>query len=167
MTEYMVKPVNAKDFCMTQNDKIVGELKYKNRFYVKAQIFMADSKIYALEPKGFFGNTVELRDRHRVLLSFRENWRGRIVIGVMFENFNRTFIFKHRGILKAGYVLTNADDNELATIMPQFKLKKFNYDYTITAHEAMDHFGYKEVLLLTCIHCANYLRRRDSTVAGG
>jgi hypothetical protein len=165
MTEYTVKSITGKHFCMTKDDKIVGELKYKNRFSFKAEITMSDSSGYKLEPKGFWGMTIELKDKYRVLLSFKQNWKGRIVISALFENFNRQFIFKHKGIFKTGYLLTDKDDYELATIQPHFKLKKFNYDYTITANETLDKFDYKETLLLTTIHCANYLMRRDSAAA--
>jgi hypothetical protein len=163
--EYMVKSINAKQFCMTKNDKIIGVLKYKNRFSFKAQMTMADASIYTLEPKGFFGNTIELKDNRRVLLSFKQNWKGKIVISAVFENFNRQFIFKHKGIFKTGYLLTDKDDYELAGIQPQFKLKKFNYDYIISANVLLDKFDYKEILLLTTIHCANFERRRNSAAA--
>jgi hypothetical protein len=162
MTEYSVKPVHAKVFCMTKNDTLIGELKYNNRFYNKGQIVMADSTRYMIEPKGFFGNSVELKDNRGVLMRFKQNWIGRITIISFFEPYERSFMFKYKGILKAGCVLTDVDNNELASILQKFKFKNFNYEYSITAHEMMDRIVYKEILLMICINCTQYLRRRDS-----
>jgi hypothetical protein len=157
MSEYHVKSIDTKHFYLTTIDeKPIGILKYDNWFSFKSEIILEDNSVYYVQPKGFWGTTIELKKDEIVLLNFKMNWNGNIVIGTKFEDIERDFIFKHKGILKSSYVLQDKDGLELLVIQPDFKWKKFRYDYTLSTAEELEQFDFKNILLLTTIHCANY-----------
>ncbi len=164
MSDYIVKTIDTKHFSLTKNELPLGEMKYKSRFSFKAEVKMADASVYKFEPKGFWGNTIELKDKYRVVLYFKQNWKGKIIINALFENFNRQFTLKQKGIFKSGYVLCDVNDRVLLQVTANFKWKKFNYDYILSVNPELDKLEYNHILLLTSIYCINYYLRRNATV---
>jgi hypothetical protein len=156
MTEYQVKLNNALSFDLTKDDKLVGKLSYKSWFGFTAAIEMANGSSYQFEPRGFWGTTIELKDAEKVLLTFDMNWNGEIVIQTKFNDIDKGYIFKHRGIFKDSFILTDQDGIELLVMKPHLKWSKMNYEYQITASDNFDSFSDKEILLMISLHCANY-----------
>ncbi len=154
--EYQVKSVDTKHFYLTTSDeKPIGILKYENWFSFKSEIILADNTTYQVQPKGFWGTTIELKQGETVLLNFKMNWNGNIVI-TKFGDIEEDFILQHKGILKSAYVLHDKDEQELLVIQPDLNWKNLRYDYTISTTEKLEQFDFKNILLLGTIHCANY-----------
>ena len=157
MKDYNAKSIDTKHFYLTTSDENpIGILKYDSWFSFKSEIILEDNTVYHVQPKGFWGTTIELKKDDTVLLNFKMNWNGNIVINTKFEEVERDFILKHKGVLKSSYVLQDKDGLELLVIQPDFKWNKFRYDYTLSTTEKLEQFGFKNILLLTTIHCANY-----------
>ena len=127
---------------------------------------MADSSNYQVEPKGFWGTTIELKAYDKVLLKFNMNWDGDVVIETYFNNIEKGYIFKHRGFLKESYVLTDQEETEFLVMKPHIKWSIMDYEYQITTSDNFESFSEKEILLLASLHCANYYMSMIANVTG-
>ena len=65
MTEDQAKSNNSLSFDVTTDDKLIGKLSYKSWFKFNAVIEIANNSNYQVEPKGFWGTTIELRTEKR------------------------------------------------------------------------------------------------------
>jgi hypothetical protein len=52
-----------------------------------------------IEPKGFWGTTIELKNKEQVLLKFKMNRNGEIVIQAFFSGIEKGYILKPRAFL--------------------------------------------------------------------
>lgn len=155
MTEYKVKSKNSLIFELIENETLIGTLIYKSWFRFNAEVEILHSK-YQIEPKGFWGTTIELKEGEKILLKFRMNWSGEIVIQTYFNEVKSGYIFKHRGIFKESFVLADPNGTELLVMKPDLKWNMMNYEYQMTTSDIFDAFSEKDILLMTALHCANY-----------
>ncbi|MCJ7935604.1 MAG: hypothetical protein MUW56_18755 [Chryseobacterium sp.] len=155
MAEYYAKSTHSLSFEVTKDSQFIGRLIYKSWFKFNAEIEIGN-RFYLVEPKGFWGTTIELKDNERVLLKFRMNWNGEIVIQTYFEGVKEGFLFKHRGIFKESFVLADQQGDELFVMKPHLKWTSMNYEYHITTAEKFEMLSNKEILLINSLHCANY-----------
>ena len=156
MKEYQAKSSNSLSFDVTKDDKLIGRLSYKSWFKFNAVIEIANNTNYQVEPKGFWGTTIELRDGEKVLLKFKMNWNGEIVVQTYFNDFEKDYVFKHRGVFKESFILIDREGIELLAMKPHLKWKKMNYEYQVTTSDSFEIFSNKEILLMTSLTCANY-----------
>ena len=156
MEYYQVKSTDSKHFELTQADAGIGRLEYESWFSFKAEIILADHNRYVVHPKGFWGTTIEIKDQEQVLLDFRMNWKGQILIRTTLGSNEAYYILTQKEMLKNTFVLLNAEEAELLSIEPDFKWSKLNVEYQIVASGAFGQLARKELLLLTAVHCANY-----------
>jgi hypothetical protein len=156
MEYYQVKSVDTKHFRLTQADTEIGLLEYDNWFSFKAEIILADHTRYAVQPKGFWGTTIEIKNQEQVVLDFKMNWKGQILIRTLFGGPENYYILRQKGLLKSTFVLVHQEEAELLSIEPDFKWTKLNVDYQLATSNAFEQLARKELLLLTAIHCANY-----------
>lgn len=155
MAEYSAKSRNSLTFEVSKDDRLIGKIIYNSWFQFNAVIEISNST-YEIEPKGFWGTTIELKDHERVLLKFRMNWNGEIVVQTYFDGLKESYLFKHRGIFKESFVLTDQFGNELFVMKPHLKWSTMNYEYQIITSESFESFTHKEILLINSLHCANY-----------
>lgn len=156
MTEYQAKSGNTLSFDITKEEQLIGKLTYKTWFKFNAVIETANHAIYQVEPKGFWGTTIEVKDGEQVLLKFKMNWSGGIVIQTYFNQAEKGYIFKHRGLFKESYVLIDQEGSELLIMKPHFKWSKMTYEYQIETSDTFETLSNKEILLINSLHCANY-----------
>lgn len=156
MTAYNVSSGDARKFSLTKNESLIGDLVYEQWFSFKSRILLVDNSGFTIEPKGFWGTTIELKDNDNVLLSFKMGWSGNIIIHSRLNNIEEDYIFKQKGLLKSTFVLTDAASQELLAMTPDFKWNKLNYDYSIATTDSFDALQSQDILLLTAVHCANY-----------
>ncbi|MES2647627.1 MAG: hypothetical protein V4717_12170 [Bacteroidota bacterium] len=163
MKEYKVKSEDVRHFSLTLNEREIGRLQYEKWFSFKAEMIVEGTNVYKIEPKGFWGTTIELKHNDQVLLNFKMNWNGNIIIHSKLDGTEKDFVLKHKGILKESYVLLNKEEEDLLVIRPAFKWNKFNYDYDIFTTDRFDTYSFHTILLLTTIHCVNYYMTMLST----
>ena len=156
MTAYLAKSTNSLSFDVTKDEQLIGKLNYQSWFKFNAVIEMANGSNYLVEPKGFWGTTIECKDREKVLLKFKMNWNGAIVIQTFFNDNEKGYVFKHRGIFKESFILTDQDDTELLVMKPHLQWFKSNYEYQVTASGGFEIIPQKELLVMISVHCANY-----------
>ncbi|WBA43686.1 hypothetical protein [Hymenobacter canadensis] len=165
MADYQVKSHSTRTFTLREADAVLGELTYTEWFSFKALLNLSDSPPLQIEPKGFWGTTIELKEQGEVLLSFKMHWNGNILLKSRMGGVNQTFVLKSRSLLKNEYVLLNKADQQLLLIRPDFRWNSANYDYTISSNEDFEALAAKHVLLLIAVHCTNYyLTMMTSTV---
>jgi hypothetical protein len=156
MAEYQAKLNDALSFDLTKDDALIGKLSYKSWFKFNAVLDITAIGSYVVEPKGFWGTTIEVKDGEKVLLKFEMNWNGEIVIRTYFGDVEQGYIFKHRGVFKESFTLTDPDGTEFLVMKPHLKWTKLDYEYQITTSDTFETFANKEIVLLTALHCANY-----------
>ncbi|MEG0928791.1 MULTISPECIES: hypothetical protein [Chryseobacterium] len=156
MAEYYAKSNKSLNFEVTKDDKLIGKLSYKNWFKFNAIIDIADHQSYQVEPKGFWGTTIELKEDEKVLLKFRMNWNGEIIVQTYFDGLKESYVFKHRGIFKESFVLTDKIGSELLIMKPSLKWNLMDYEYQIISSDIFETFSNKEILMMVSLHCANY-----------
>ena len=157
MADYLVKSTDKRTFTLLAGAAVLGELKYTEWFSFKAILALTDGTSFRIEPRGFWGTTIEVKDEaETVLLSFKMHWDGNIVLKSRLGGTNRAVVLKNRGLTKSGYVLLDKHEQELLTIQPDFKWNKANHDYAVVSSELFEAYAAKNALVLTAIHCANY-----------
>jgi hypothetical protein len=166
MAEYQTQSNGFLSCNVTKDGNSIGKIYYKSWFKFDAAIEIADSTNYQVEPKGFWGTTIELKDREKLLLKFEMNWNGEIVIQTFFSDFEKDYIFKHRGIFRESFALTDQEGAELLIMKPHMKWSVMNYEYQITTSEIFEALSNREILLMNSIHCANYYMSMIANVVG-
>ncbi|WP_045688244.1 hypothetical protein [Hymenobacter sp. AT01-02] len=156
MAEYLVNSTDARTFTVLANATVLGTLKYAEWFSFESVLTLTDGTSLRIEPKGFWGTTVEVKDQTAVVLSFNMHWNGNIVLKSRLGGTNKAFVVQNRGVLKNDFVLVDKEGHELLTIRPTLKWNKANYDYTVTSTEIFETLEVKNILLLVAIHCTNY-----------
>ncbi|GAB0157090.1 hypothetical protein CHRYSEOSP005_23590 [Chryseobacterium sp. Alg-005] len=166
MTEYQAKSNNTFSFDVTKDDQLIGKLIYKSWFRFNAVIEFPDNSNYQIEPKGFWGTTIELKEGEKVLLNLKMNWNGEIIVQTFFNSIEKDYIFRHKGIFKESFVLTDHEGPELLVMKPHMKWNLMNYEYTITTSDTFDTLSNKDIILMNSLHCANYYMSSMMSVIG-
>ncbi|MBC6698267.1 hypothetical protein [Hymenobacter sp. BT190] len=165
MADYQVKSDSTRTFTLREAGTVLGELTYTEWFSFKASLTLPGGVSLQIEPKGFWGTTIELKEQAEVRLSFKMHWNGNILLKSRLGGVNQAFVLKNRSMLKNEYVLLHKSGQELLLIRPDFKWNSANYDYTISSTEEFEALAAKHVLLLIAVHCTNYyLTMMTSTV---
>ncbi|QIP16532.1 hypothetical protein G8759_29740 [Spirosoma aureum] len=154
--DYEATSINSLSFELRQGDELIGKLSYKNWFQFRASIELANHSTYQLIPKGFWGATIELKEADTVLLTFSMNWNGSIALQTYFNAIEKDYLFQHRGVFKESFILLDEEETELVVMKPDVKWSTLNYEYLIQTTDLFASLSNKALLLLTCIHCANY-----------
>jgi hypothetical protein len=164
MASYTIKSNSTTKFTLTADDKELGALQYEKWFSFKAVITLANYSSYSVEPKGFWGTTIELKQSEKVLLKFKMDWKGNIILQTYFDNTERDFLFKQKDFFKGSYVLLDKEERKLLLMQPDFKWNRLNYDYQVSSTEEFEAFPFKDIMLLAVVHCANYYMSMMTTV---
>ncbi len=156
MASYQAKSKSSINFELCEGEKIIGQLVYPSWFKFNAIVKINDKETYQVEPKGFWGTTIELKEGDKRLLQFSMNWNGQIVLQTSFNEVDAGYIFKHRGIFNEAFVLTDANGAELLVMKPHLKWKNMAYEYDLSSTDVFENLPGKDILLMTSLHCANY-----------
>lgn len=155
MANYQANSTNSTDFTFTKNDIYIGKLKYDKWYSLSAEIFLTDNARYRLEPKGFWGSKIELKENSNTLLVFELGWKG-IVIKTLFGDVEKEYLLKLKGLLSSKFILIDTEERTLLAADADFRWTSFSVDYYIETSNEFDDFDNKELLLLTVVHCINY-----------
>ena len=99
------RSINRKTFQLTENGQLLGELVYKNLFFLSGKIKLSNSDVFEIKPVGIFGASFKVTKNETEIANLRMNWRGRIVF---------TFQDGQEFVLKAKGVFTETGFNELS-----------------------------------------------------
>lgn len=153
MGHYKANSTNSRNFSLTENNLNIGELRYNKWYSFKAEIALADNSVYQLEPKGIWDSKIELKKGEEKLLDFEMGWKG---IVINFENSDKKYLLRLKGLLSSKYVLIDQNQKEILAMETDFKWNKLTFDFDIETSNEFDNFENKHILLLTTLHCVNY-----------
>lgn len=156
MTNYAVKAAETKIFTVNQDDAVIGRLIYESWFSFRSTIELDDDSTFTVVPKGFWGTTIDVKKEGDVILDFRMNWNGQIVLSQKTGYADQSFLFKQTSLFKSTLALLDDKQEKLLVIEPDFSLTKLTYNYQLTASESFERLADKKLLLLVAVHCANY-----------
>lgn len=156
LKEYLIKTSESRNFTLLEEHLELGHLLYPNWFSFKAEIILTDSSTYQIGPVGFWGTTIELKKDDEVLLNFKMDWNGHIILKTFFDGIESDFVFKNKGFFKRNYILQDQFNKEILIIQQDYKWDKLKYDYQLSADYIFANPIHNHILYLTCIHCANY-----------
>jgi hypothetical protein len=143
-------------FEVTQSDNFIGRLTYESWFKFNSSLVLSSGATYKIEPKGFWGTTIELKDNEKVLANFTMHWNGDIVIHADLTNTESGYVLKPKGLFNVSFLLADQNKTELLIMKPHLKWNKLHCEYQIESSEDFESSADKELLLLVSLHCANY-----------
>lgn len=148
--------INKKTIQLTENGKLSGELIYENIFLSKAEIRLANSDSYQINPIGVFRSTTVVTKNKIVIAQLKMNWRGQILLS--FQD-GQEYTLKGIGTFYSKYNIESKDHQKLIELEPKFNWRKLAYNYTITYNKKPEDI----LLILLAVYACNYT---ISTMAG-
>jgi hypothetical protein len=153
------KPVNQHDmeanssdqktFQLVENGQPLGKLVYKNLFFLKAEIMLANSEIYKINPVGIFSTSMIITKNGVEIANLKMNWKGQILFS--FQN-GQEFVLKAKGIFSNKFIIENKNKEKIAEFDSEFSWRKFNYQYHITYEEKPQDI----LFVLLGVYASNY-----------
>jgi hypothetical protein len=156
MNEYIAISKNFRKYILLADQHPLAEMNYLYWYSLKATIKLSDSTQFLLKPKGIWNSTIELWKDEEVLLNYKLGWKG-VNIKIQSEGIEESYLLKSKGIFSYKYILIDSNKKVLLTIKPKYKWNRFNFDFAIESTEQFEQLNLKESLLLTIVHCINYL----------
>ncbi|TCV12581.1 hypothetical protein EDC17_102333 [Sphingobacterium alimentarium] len=120
------RSTDRKVFTITHQDNSIGQICYKNYFYVRAEIIISESNKYEIKPKGAFGTSlsvIDMANKNEVAL-LAMTWSGEIHIS--FKN-QKEYVIKLNNFFSNQFFLENPQGDKLILIKSKFNWEKFHY----------------------------------------
>lgn len=163
MTNYQVKPNGRKNYELYLDNQIIGNLHNYGTFKRKTEILIRSTRLFEIIAKSLWSSVRIITENGRNVLEFKIKWTGKVVLTSFFENPPLQFIFKKKGLLKNEFVMLNERETELFSIIPSFKLKKFNYEYEVRLNDLSACPDYLELLIMTGVYIIEEMRKSESS----
>ena len=155
MKTYTATSQNSRNFILeNENQEILGELIYPKWYSTKAEIHIG-SKIFKTDTKGFWTTSVEVTEYERVLLKFKMDWKGNIIMTSL-QDGEKHFIIKKEKWYSNILVMKDENEKVYFHLKRNFKWKDFKFHYEIALEEDLD-----ELTLLSIVHVVNYFSSQD------
>ena len=151
MPQIKVFTDNNKNYTVTAEGDVIGELAYKNWYSNKAEVIMATEEHYIIENKNFWGTQQEVKQEGAAVLLLKARWDGGIAI-ILPKDKEHYYEFKPKGYFTNAYILTNYKEEELLILTPDFSWKKFMAGYTINCNGNFGTTSLDKLLLMICIY---------------
>lgn len=158
MKQYRAVTTSSLVFDISNDESSIGTMTYKSWFKFDAMIKTSSGIEYKVEPKGFWGTTIEVKKADTVKLKIKMNWNGDIVLQDESDTGEEAngYVFRYRGVFRESFVLLDAEGIELAVMKPELRWKKMNYEYVMSSTDALENHPDKDLLMMLALHCANY-----------
>ena len=155
MANYIAKSTNSLSFYLTSDDEKIGELIYEKWYASNAEIKTFNGANFHLKSKGLWNSKIELKDGEKTILEFKLGWNG-ILIKTFFQNSEKYYILRTKGISSNKFILTDSEKKELLVAEMDTKLDNLNYKYSIRTTNEFESFRNKNILVLALLNCINY-----------
>ncbi|WP_128548115.1 hypothetical protein [Larkinella soli] len=156
MRKLIIESTPSRTFTLREAGSQLATLTYDNWFSFSARIQLAGGTAYEVDPKGFWGTTIELKREQQVLLDFRMNWNGSIILKSRLDGNEREFAFKAKGVWQSSYLLQDREQRNWMAVKPDFSWQKFNYSFEIEAEDIYPDRELNDLMVMMAVHCANY-----------
>lgn len=145
--------IDRKTFQLTDNNHVLGELKYENLFFLHAEIRLPGSEVFVVSPVGFFQSSINVTQSRKNIANLVMNWRGEIVIS--FRD-SREYVLKLNQFFFGKYIIENSNKEKIIQLDPAFNWRNFHYNYDISYNITDDKNAKDILLLLLGVYAANY-----------
>ena len=152
---FIAKSVDYRSFeLFDESETSLGKIVYPKWYSTKAEIHIG-SKIFKTDTKGFWTTSVEVTEYERVLLKFKMDWKGNIIMTSL-QDGEKHFIIKKEKWYSNILVMKDENEKVYFHLKRNFKWKDFKFHYEIALEEDLD-----ELTLLSIIHVVNYFSSQD------
>ena len=152
---FIAKSVDYRSFeLFDESETSLGKIVYPKWYSTKAEIHIG-SKIFKTDTKGFWTTSVEVTEYERVLLKFKMDWKGNIILNNLIDG-EKHFIIKKEKWYSNILVMKDENEKVYFHLKRNFKWKDFKFHYEIALEEDLD-----ELTLLSIIHVVNYFSSQD------
>ena len=152
-----VNSTNSKNFQLIKNEKLLGELSYKNILFLKANIKLSNDDNYEIKPVGFWGTKICVTKNGAEIAVLKMNWNGNISIA--FHD-GEEFVVKAKGWFDNTFFMEDKAEKKIMQLEAKFSWRKFYYSYDISYEEKSQ----DALLILLGVYAANYYL---SNMSGG
>ena len=152
---FIAKSVDYRSFeLFDESETSLGKIVYPKWYSTKAEIHIG-SKIFKTDTKGFWTTSVEVTEYERVLLKFKMDWKGNIIMTSL-QDGEKHFIIKKEKWYSNILVMKDETEKVYFHLKRNFKWKDFKFHYEIALEEDLD-----ELTLLSIVHVVNYFSSDD------
>ena len=152
---FITKSVDYRSFeLFDESETSLGKIVYPKWYSTKAEIHIG-SKSFKTDTKGFWTTSVEVTEYERVLLKFKMDWKGNIIMTSL-QDGEKHFIIKKEKWYSNVLVMKDENEKVYFHLKRNFKWKDFKSHYEIALEEDLD-----ELTLLSIIHVVNYFSSQD------
>ena len=152
---FIAKSVDYRSFeLFDESETSLWKIVYPKWYSTKAEIHIG-SKIFKTDTKGFWTTSVEVTEYERVLLKFKMDWKGNIIMTSL-QDGEKHFIIKKEKWYSNILVMKDENEKVYFHLKRNFKWKDFKFHYEIALEEDLD-----ELTLLSIIHVVNYFSSQD------
>lgn len=159
MKTLIAKSISSRNFRLEdENAQNLGELIYPKWYSTQAEIKI-ESKIFRIDRKGFWTTSIEIFEYEKLLMKFKMDWKGNIIM-TSFLNGEKHFIIKKEKWFSETLLMKDEYDKIYLKLKRSFKWKDFKYYYDIALEEEL-----QPVEILGIIHVVNYFNSQEETAA--
>ena len=152
---FIAKSVDYRSFeLFDESETSLGKIVYPKWYSTKAEIHIG-SKIFKTDTKGFWTTSVEVTEYERVLLKFKMDWKGNIIMTSL-QDGEKHFIIKKEKWYSNILVMKDENEKVYFHLKRNFKWKDFKFHYEIALEQDLD-----AITLLGIIHVVNYFSSQD------
>jgi hypothetical protein len=145
----LINCIDKKNYQLTNNGLLLGEVIYKSMFSRDAQLKLVNTDTYDVKKEDFWGKTILITNRDTEFARFKMNWKGEILIN--FRNGDE-YRFKSKGFLKPKYSIENKFSEIVLQFTQNYNWSKFRNDIAITINTKPDDI----LFILIGIYILNY-----------
>ncbi len=160
--QYIVTGGSGGRYFEVSNDRQmpVGTIQFSAWWPNKADVAVNDGTAYNMAPTGFWNTGVAVTKNGAPYADLKYTFGG--AISLTFEN-GQTFFFKKKSFWGGEYILTDREEQELATVTSEFKWSNWGFTYDIDIRTGMSDRDANNMLLpFLMIYCTKYMRMRRS-----
>lgn len=159
------KSTDRKVFTVTNQGHTIGQIRYENYVYIRAEVFLSEFEKYEIKPKGAFGTSLSVVENNNEIAQLTMTWNGKILIS--FSNRNE-YIIKLNNFFSNQFFVENKQGEKLILIKSKFNWETFQYRYDIESN--IDHQfvnSENKLLLMLGVYAVNYfISTLSGTTAG-
>jgi hypothetical protein len=157
--ELTVKSQEKRVFEISDENNIIAELIYPKWYSYDAELKFNNSE-YQFKSVGFWGTKLVLNQNDKSLFSFRLHWNGGLEIKDIIKE--ESYFLESKGIFKRTFNLFNNKKEHLATLVPDYKWNKLEYEYLVSTDDEFFKSFENKLLIFSVIYGVNYCIAMES-----
>ncbi len=156
--QYTATGEDSRHFEITnEQGEVTGRLEYDAFLPSKAQITIGDKVVYDLVPGNFMNAEIDITMNGMPFAEIKPDFNGGL--DLVFNN-GRSFYFTRQGLGTGNYVITDEDQQEVASMQSEFSWRTMSFDHTIYVPANGLDGDINAILPYLLVYCAKNMRMR-------